>query len=335
MEEQSREVEARPPAPVLDGEFHLFLGDMEDDVSGYRRREAAWISILVHGAIVLALIFMPKWMPKSVLIVPMHLHQKENAVFVDSSSNPAKVKPPKSNAISDQNNRAQTRAPDKETLRQLADAGRPGPPRPPSPPPQPEPQATQGNPAPPQNGAPVAAPPRTTETARLESPQPKQNPFAIPSASSSVDQAIHAAATNRNNSTSFNNSGDRGSGIRPHIDTRGDMEILSDTKGVDFGPYMKRLKVTIYDHWYPLIPESAMPPISKKGRLIVEFAIMKDGTIRGMRLVAGSGDDALDTAAWGALTSAVPLDKLPNAFSGDYLLIRAIFYYNPDRNEFQ
>jgi outer membrane biosynthesis protein TonB len=54
-----------------------------------------------------------------------------------------------------------------------------------------------------------------------------------------------------------------------------------------------------------------------------------------MRLVSSSGDLALDRAAWGALTSASPLPNLPVKFTGDYVAIRAAFYYNPDKSEFQ
>jgi outer membrane biosynthesis protein TonB len=62
---------------------------------------------------------------------------------------------------------------------------------------------------------------------------------------------------------------------------------------------------------------------------------MKDGTIMGMRMVSGSGDVALDRAAWGALTSSIPLDRLPGQYTGNFLLIRAAFYYNPDKNDFE
>jgi TonB family protein len=119
------------------------------------------------------------------------------------------------------------------------------------------------------------------------------------------------------------------------VDTRGGLEILSDTMGVDFGPYMQRLKVTVQNHWDPLIPESAMPPMMKKGTLVIEFAITKDGRVIGMKLISSSGDVALDRAAWGAITGAIPLNPLPNAFGGEYLLIRARFYYNPDKNDFE
>ena len=105
--------------------------------------------------------------------------------------------------------------------------------------------------------------------------------------------------------------------------------------GVDFGPYMKRLKFTVQNHWEPLIPESAMPPVMKKGVVVIEFAITKDGKVMGMKLISSSGDVALDRAAWAAITDAIPLPNLPTVFSGDYLQIRARFYYNPDKNDLE
>lgn len=113
------------------------------------------------------------------------------------------------------------------------------------------------------------------------------------------------------------------------------MEILSDTLGVDFGPYMKRLHYTVQSHWDPLIPESAMPPVMKKGVVVIQFSITKDGRVEGMKLVSSSGDKALDRAAWGAITDAIPLPNLPPQFTSDYLTIRARFYYNPDKNELE
>src|SRR5215472_7732861 len=111
--------------------------------------------------------------------------------------------------------------------------------------------------------------------------------------------------------------------------TGGGLNILSDTHGVDFGPYLKRLRVVVQQHWEPLVPEVARPPIMKRGMLVVEFYIMKDGSIKGMRLIKGSGDFSLDEAAWGALTSSIPLERLPIEFPGDFLVLRAAFYYNP------
>ena len=87
------------------------------------------------------------------------------------------------------------------------------------------------------------------------------------------------------------------------------MEILSDTLGVDFGPYIKRVHEIVQNHWNPLVPESALKPLMKKGTVVIEFAIAKDGKVSSMKLVSDSGDAALDRAAWGGIP--MPL-RCPN-----------------------
>ena len=104
--------------------------------------------------------------------------------------------------------------------------------------------------------------------------------------------------------------------------------------GVDFGPYLKRLVYEVREHWYNLIPESAKAPLMKKGKLAIEFAILKDGRVAGLRIVQTSGDDALDRPAYGSITGSTPFQPLPDKFAGQYLLLRFRFYYNPDKNDF-
>lgn len=109
----------------------------------------------------------------------------------------------------------------------------------------------------------------------------------------------------------------------------GGIEVLSDTMGVDFGPYMRQLKVTVQGHWNALIPEVALPPLSKSGTVTIELAVMKDGHVRDMKLVKSSEVWQLDRAAWGGITNAIPLPTLPPEFKGDYLKLRCNFIYNP------
>jgi TonB family protein len=117
---------------------------------------------------------------------------------------------------------------------------------------------------------------------------------------------------------------------KPETTARGGgMEILSDTMGVDFEPYMKRLRSQVQRNWEALIPPVALPPVNKSGTVAIELAIMKDGKVRGMKLVKSSGDAELDKAAWGGITDAIPLPTLPPEFKGDYLRLRCNFIYNP------
>jgi TonB family protein len=116
-------------------------------------------------------------------------------------------------------------------------------------------------------------------------------------------------------------------GIGGHGVQTGAVEVLSDTKGVDFGPYLKGILEQVRENWYHLIPESAEV---RKGKLAIEFKIAKGGKVAEMRLVASSGCTALDRPAWGSITASNPFPPLPSEFTGPYLALRLRFFYNPD-----
>jgi TonB family protein len=114
----------------------------------------------------------------------------------------------------------------------------------------------------------------------------------------------------------------------------GGVEILSDTMGVDFNPYLKRILQNVNEQWHPLLPASVFPPIRKSGTVAIEFAILKDGKVAGMRLAGSSGDPQLDRASWGGITNSVPFPPLPQEFKGQYLQLRFIYCYNDACNQF-
>ena len=59
-------------------------------------------------------------------------------------------------------------------------------------------------------------------------------------------------------------------------------EVLSDTQGVDFGPYLRRILSDIKRNWEPLpVPEEARPPLNKQGETLIRFVINPDGSIGG------------------------------------------------------
>ena len=70
--------------------------------------------------------------------------------------------------------------------------------------------------------------------------------------------------------------GDFGLGTGARGPQLGALDILSDTQGVDFGPYLQRILQDVRENWYHLIPESAE---MKKGKLAIEFAITSDGKV--------------------------------------------------------
>jgi TonB family protein len=78
-------------------------------------------------------------------------------------------------------------------------------------------------------------------------------------------------------------------------------------------------------NWYQLIPESAA---GKKGKVVLEFVILKDGSLRALNLVESTQDVTLERPAWGALSGSAPFPPLPADFKGNYLHLRLSFYYN-------
>src|SRR5260370_690125 len=78
-----------------------------------------------------------------------------------------------------------------------------------------------------------------------------------------------------------------------------------------------------------MIPEVAMNPVLKKGKVSIEFAITKNGQVEGMRYISSSGDVAMDRAAYGGIIASNPFPSLPGEFGGLYLGLRISFRYNP------
>jgi len=320
-------------------ELHLLIGQMDDEITAYRRREAVWLSIVVHVVACLLLIFAPKWLPKSATFIPVNRSNRD-ATFLLAPPDRQQVKTPKTNIASDKNRIAQTRTPvpNKEQLRKLLDASRAGQPAKPAAPPTPaQQQQAMQQPAqqPSQNSQQQGAqnappPPPPQQTAQLRTPPAGGSPFKT--TGPGIQHALDSLSQNHGTSR-YVFGGDYGPEAHANTNMRGDVEILSDTMGVDFGPYLQRVLYVIKKNWYGLIPEVARPPIMKKGNLIIEFSILKQGQVRGLQIQAPSGDVALDRAAYGGITESDPFDPLPPDFNGPHLTLRIKFIYNSRADE--
>jgi outer membrane biosynthesis protein TonB len=117
----------------------------------------------------------------------------------------------------------------------------------------------------------------------------------------------------------------------PKARTAGNLEVLSDTKGVDFNPYLSKLLQQVRKNWYNFIPEEARPPQLAAGKTSIEFAILPSGQFAGMKIVHQSGMVSMDRAAWGGIIASNPFDPLPHQFPGEFLALRMHFFYNPKK----
>ena len=327
----------------LDLTPHLLL-QLEDDLERSRLREAFWISVVVHMMVVIFLVMSPKIFGyKSIdLATTADLMKNQNMTYLDLPPDLQKAPKvaPKTDKLSDKNRIAMSQHPsiDKKTLEELRRAGPPAPPA----------QSAQMTP-PPQGSQ---QPNPSQQMAQMQSATPQANPkLPMPDQGSGkqIDfaqmmktpgdltaQAARSVAEHRGSGGSYGGGGgDYGAGPGGRARTLGALDVLSDTQGVDFGPYLSRVVDAVRRNWYTIIPEAARAPLLKRGKVAIEFAILPDGRVAGMKITGVSGDVSLDRAAWGGITASNPFAPLPSEYHAPYLALRFRFYYNPQKGDIE
>jgi len=335
-------------------DYHVLL-DLDPEAIKWRRRTMYLTSLILHGLLVLILVFSPDLLRRGrqMMGLPVEVAPRKNYSFLLL---PPEVlrrltePPPEKSSLSDQNRRAQGRSPiiaprglhmpyslGNSKLPEIAGGGKP-PAAAPTPPPA-------GGNAPPAGSAssqppnPAPAEPKNEGGLRLEDVKPNAGrggsglnlPNLTPG--QAIQQSLQSAArAGRYPSGSGSGSGlgygdgnSQFSNLEPNFSTAGPI-ILSDTLGVDFGPYLARIVYIVRRNWYSVIPESAR--LGEKGRVGIIFEIIKDGTVPQLRLVASSGSDPLDRAALAGIRASIPFPPLPEEFTGNHLVLQFIFLYN-------
>jgi TonB family protein len=107
------------------------------------------------------------------------------------------------------------------------------------------------------------------------------------------------------------------------------VELLSDTQGVDFAPYVKQVLQIIGKSWHSSLPGEAAYAKGAQADTTIRFTISQDGTVSAMQLVESAHQLKLDRAAWGSITGVGKLPSLPADFSGPSLIIRVHFKVSP------
>jgi TonB family protein len=317
---------------------------LQDDLTRSRRREAAWLSVIVHLLVIILFVNQPSLegfyrrrflhqQPVMRLSLQDLIKQKE-LTYLELPPDLQKItKRPDTNVASDRDRSATSRAPqlDPKELKKIIASSHPGMPRDSGPqpfqaPPSPTAQTDPG----PQSPQPGQQPGTQTPN-QLAQAQPPATDRTLPpvkfggsmSAGSAIEQAARAAAQTRGGYGG--DGGDFGLTQGRNGGTLGPMEVLTDTMGVDFGPYLTRVLHDVRQNWYSLIPESAN---MKRGKVVIEFFILKDGGVAGLKVVGSSGDVALDRPAYGSITGSNPFPPLPKEFPGPYFGLRFSYFYN-------
>jgi TonB family protein len=296
-------------------------------------REGVLLSIIVHLAGVIVLLAFPQILqntynpPKVVPVTEQQAReQAPTFVFVQPRlDTPAPKPPPRADASDiDRVARAPQRAPKPtnslpfsrgntpERVQEDADRAK-------GQGPAPDPaagQQAQSLPAPPQ---PVQTPPLPDSGVGLQSPGASSSQSAVNGAGGRAPTPggnLGDALRNLQRFTqAFDNPQGGGGQFGP--------DIQFDTKGVEFGPWVRRFIAQIKRNWF--VPYAVM---SLKGHVVITFNVHKDGSITDLSVAGPSAVDAFNNAAYGALAGSNPTQPLPPEYPSEKAFFTVTFFYN-------
>jgi TonB C terminal len=109
------------------------------------------------------------------------------------------------------------------------------------------------------------------------------------------------------------------------------LEMLTDTEGIDFNPYLLTALLSVRQNWYAVIPPSVES--GQQGTNTAEFRILQDGKVPMdfLKLTVHSGKEDFDKASLTAIRASTPFSHLPEKFSGPFLVVHITFDYNVSR----
>jgi TonB family protein len=100
-------------------------------------------------------------------------------------------------------------------------------------------------------------------------------------------------------------------------------DIQFDTKGVEFGPWVRRFLAQVRRNWF--VPYAAM---SLRGHVSVSFNVHKNGSISDIAVVGSTGIEAFNNSSFNAIAASNPTLALPPEYPADKAFITITFYYN-------
>ena len=166
-----------------------------------------------------------------------------------------------------------------------------------------EPEESEADPA---EGEGLTAPPAAERLARRA--PPGDRPGTI------LDRALQGLDSVARNQTFYN--------LRGRTDRYGP-DIQFDSKGVDFGSWLRRFRAQIYRNWF--IPYAAM---SMSGSVVLTFNVHMDGTLTDLTVQRPATVDAFTSSAFNAIRGSNPTYPLPPEYPEDQVFFTVTFYFN-------
>jgi TonB family protein len=296
-------------------DFDDRYADIEPVGRAINRRDGVAVSMMVHAVIVLAILFLPRYLPDHPLARPMppppERDQAKQFVFVQPKVDLQALRPPERADLSDLDRKARSveRPPKASNSMPFARGD--------------SPERVESSPEERMRGrgpATEPAPPAPTPSPEVPSQADKdrlalmQKPAAQPPAGGSLGEALRNLQKYVQNE-SFSNRSGQTQEFGP--------AIQFDTKGVEFGPWIRRFVSQVRRNWF--IPYAAM---SMRGRVIITFNVHRNGAITDVTVVRPSEIESFNTAAVNALLASNPTEPLPVEYPDDKAFFTVTFFYN-------
>jgi len=290
--------------------------DIEPVGSAINRRDGVAMAVVVHVMIIAALVFLPQYieqyLPAQVVPPPQQQPRKEAPmfVFVQPKADLPPLRKPDRVEMSDVDRSARTpeKAPKMENPLPMAKGnsaereettpeekmkGN-------GPAPQPAPEA-------PRVETPSVADQRNADLAMMQKPQ------MLPPPGGQLGDALKNLQKYVQNQSFDNQKG--------QIQDFGPLQF--DTKGVEFGPWIRRFISQVRRNWF--VPMAAM---TMKGRVVITFFVHRNGALTDVTVVRPSEIDSFNKAAVNALLASNPTTPLPPEYPDDKAFFTVTFYYN-------
>jgi TonB family protein len=293
--------------------------DIEPVGSAINRRDGVAVSIMVHAVIVALLLFAPQYLeqflpaqvvqpppqqqprpqdqPRFVFVQPrvdlppLRRPERFEMSDIDRSARSPEKTPSLTNPLPSArgNSTERTESTPEEKMRGQGPAPQPAPPAPPV-------------------ETPSIADQRQADMAMMQKPQLQQPPPG-----GSLGEALKNLQKYVQNE-SFNNQKGQAQEFGP---------LQFDTKGVEFGPWIRRFVSQVRRNWF--VPMAAM---SMRGRVVITFNVHRNGALTDVTVIRPSEVESFNTAAVNALLASNPTTPLPPEYPDDKAFFTVTFFYN-------
>ena len=290
--------------------------DIEPVGSAINRRDGVALAIVVHGALLALLIFAPQYvaqylparplpppqqqppqdqprfvfMQPKVDLPPTHQPDRVEMSDVDRSARSPEKTPALTNPLPSAkgNSSERTEASPEEKMRGEGPAKEPAPPAPPV-------------------ETPSITEQRQADMAMMQKPQVQPPPGG------SLGEALKNLQKYVQNESFSNQKGQ----------TQEFGPLQFDTKGVEFGPWIRRFVSQVRRNWF--VPMAAM---TMRGRVVITFFVHRNGQLTDVTVVRPSEVESFNTAAVNALLASNPTVTLPPEYPDDKAFFTVTFFYN-------